>query len=56
MVVPSCGKRKGYVATFVERKTRLYIAIPMLDRIALSMEIAFGVAVPQYLPLCFDPP
>nr|WP_229523414.1 hypothetical protein [Paenibacillus farraposensis] len=33
------------MATFIERKTRLYTAIRMPDRTALSMEIAFGVAV-----------
>ncbi|MGZ0042324.1 IS30 family transposase [Paenibacillus ottowii] len=41
-------KSKGCVATFTERKTRLYTAIRMPDRTALSMEIAFGVAASQY--------
>lgn len=31
----------------IERKTRLYTAIKMPDRTALSMEIAFGVAASQ---------
>jgi IS30 family transposase len=47
-VVSGRGKSKGCVATFVERKTRLYNANRMPDRTALSMEIAFGVAVSQY--------
>jgi transposase, IS30 family len=47
-VVSGRGKSKGCVATFVERKTRLYTAIRMPDRTALSMEIAFGVAAGQY--------
>jgi transposase, IS30 family len=36
------------VATFVERKTRLYTAIQMPDRTALPMEITFGAASSQY--------
>jgi IS30 family transposase len=47
-VVSGRGKSKGCVATFIERKTRLYTAIQMPDRTALSMEIAFGVAASQY--------
>lgn len=47
-VVSSRGKSKGCVATFIERKNRLYTAIRMPDRTALSMEIAFGVAASQY--------
>ncbi|MET3208330.1 UNVERIFIED_CONTAM: IS30 family transposase [Paenibacillus sp. PvR008] len=47
-VVSDRGKSKGCVATFIERKTRLYTAIRMPDRTALSMEIAFGVAASQY--------
>jgi IS30 family transposase len=47
-VVSSRGKSKACVATLVERKTRLYTAIKMPDRTALSMEIAFGVAASQY--------
>jgi len=43
-IVSGGGKRKGCVATFIERKTRLYIAIPMPNRTALSMEIAFEAA------------
>lgn len=47
-VVSGRGKSKGCVAAFIERKTRLYTAIRMPDRTALSMEIAFGVAASQY--------
>lgn len=47
-IVSSRGKSKGCIATFVERKTRLYTAILMPDRTALSMEIALGVAISQY--------
>ncbi|WP_040759963.1 IS30 family transposase [Sporosarcina newyorkensis] len=39
-VVSGRGKAKGCVATFVERKTRLYLALPMPDRSASSMESA----------------
>ncbi len=39
-VVSSRGKSKGCVATFIERKTRLYTAIQMPDRTSLSIEIA----------------
>ncbi|MBB6020600.1 IS30 family transposase [Paenibacillus sp. JGP012] len=41
-------EKKGCVATLIERKTRLYTAILMPDRTALSMEIALGVAISQY--------
>jgi IS30 family transposase len=34
------GKSKGCLATFLERKTRWYIAIKMPDRTAVSMEAA----------------
>ncbi|GAK39565.1 transposase [Paenibacillus sp. TCA20] len=47
-VVSSRGKSKACVATFIERKTRLYTAIKMPDRTALSMEIAVGVAAAQH--------
>ncbi len=47
-VVSGRGKSKGCVATFIERKTRLYTAIRMPDRTALSMEIVFRVAASQY--------
>lgn len=53
-VVSGRGKSKGCVATFIERKTRLYTAIRMPDRTALSMEIAFGVAVSQYPSKAFQ--
>ena len=39
-VVSSRGKSKACVATFVERKTRWYRAIKMVDRTAASMEKA----------------
>ncbi|WP_405118005.1 hypothetical protein MHB43_22235 [Paenibacillus sp. FSL H8-0317] len=42
------GKSKGCVAAFIERKTRLYIAVLMPDRTALSMEIALSAAISQY--------
>jgi IS30 family transposase len=42
-VVSSRGKSKGFVATFAERKTRLYLAIKMPDRTAVSMKTAFGI-------------
>ncbi|MGE6578007.1 IS30 family transposase [Paenibacillus xylanexedens] len=47
-VVSGRGKGKGCVATLIERKTRLYTAVLMPDRTALSMEIALGVAISQY--------
>jgi len=47
-VVSSRGKSKACVATFVERKTRLYVALKMPDRTAHSMEVAFGVIASQY--------
>lgn len=53
-VVSDRGKSKGCVATFIERKTRLYTAIRMPDRTALSMEIAFGVAASQYPAMAFQ--
>jgi IS30 family transposase len=47
-VVSSRGKSKACVATFIERKTRLYTAIKMPDRTALSMEMAFAVVASPY--------
>lgn len=47
-VVSSRGKSKACAATFIERKTRLYVAVKMPDRTANSMEIAFGVVASQY--------
>lgn len=47
-VVSGRGKSKGCVAILIKRKTRLYTAILMPDRTALSMEIALGVAISQY--------
>jgi transposase, IS30 family len=40
-VVSGRGKSKGCVATFIERKTRYYVAIQMADRCAASMQAAF---------------
>ena len=37
-MVSSRGKSKGCLATFVERKSRLYTAFKMMDRSAKSME------------------
>ncbi|WP_136608251.1 IS30 family transposase [Paenibacillus dokdonensis] len=47
-VVSSRGNSKACAATFIERKTRLYVAVKMPDRTANSMEIAFGVVASQY--------
>jgi IS30 family transposase len=47
-VVSSRGKSRACAATFIERNTRLYLAIKMPDRTAHSMEIAFGVAAGQF--------
>jgi IS30 family transposase len=47
-VVSSRGKSRACAATFIERQTRLYLAIKMPDRTAHSMEVAFGVATSQY--------
>lgn len=40
-VVSGRGKSKGCVATFIERKTRYYVAVRMTDRCATSMQAAF---------------
>lgn len=48
------GKSKGCIATFIERKTRLYTAIHMPNPTALSMEIAFEVVATQYLSHAFQ--
>lgn len=42
-VVSSRGMSKACAATFIERKTRMYVAIKMPDRTAHSIEIVFGV-------------
>jgi IS30 family transposase len=47
-VVSSRGKSKACAATFIERKTRFYVAIKMPNRTAHAMEVAFGVAASQY--------
>lgn len=39
-VVSGRGKSKGCVATFVERQTRWYVEVKMIDRSADSMEAA----------------
>ena len=41
-VVSSRGKSKGCLATFVERKSRLYTALKMPDRTSVSMEKAIS--------------
>ncbi|MFF2017641.1 IS30 family transposase [Paenibacillus sp. NPDC058177] len=46
--VSSRGKSRACAATFIERKTRMYLALKMPDRTAHSMEIAFGVIASQY--------
>ncbi|MCG3402896.1 IS30 family transposase [Staphylococcus massiliensis] len=48
-VVSSRGKSKGCLATFVERKTRWYVALKMKDRSAASMEQAVS-ALHRQLP------
>lgn len=52
-VVSSRGKSRACAATFIERKTRMYLALKMPDRTALSMEIAFGVIASQYPQTAF---
>ena len=47
-VVSSRGKSRACAATFIERKTRLYLALKMPDRTAHSMELAFGVVASQF--------
>lgn len=47
-VVSSRGNSRACAATFIERKTRLYMAVKMPDRTAHSMEVAFGVVASQY--------
>lgn len=47
-VVSSRGKSKACVATFAERKTRLYLAVKMPDRTSTSLEKAFGVIAASF--------
>lgn len=47
-VVSSRGKSKACVATFAERKTRLYLAVKMSDRTSASLEKAFGVVADSF--------
>lgn len=47
-VVSSRGKSKACVATFAERKTRLYLAIKMPDRTSNSLEKAFGIIADSF--------
>lgn len=47
-VVSSRGKSKACAATFIERKTRMYLAVKMPDRTAHSMEVACGVIASQF--------
>ena len=49
-VVSGRGKTKACVATFVERKSRFYLAVPMTDRSAASMESVIQ-ALHLYFPL-----
>ncbi|WP_026831531.1 IS30 family transposase [Exiguobacterium undae] len=49
-VVSGRGKSKACIATFVERKSRFYLAVPMEDRSAQSMESAIQ-ALHLYFPL-----
>lgn len=53
-VVSSRGKSRACAATFIERKTRMYVALKMPDRTAHSMEVAFGVVASQYPPAAFQ--
>jgi len=46
-VVSGRGKSKACVATFVERKSRFYLALPITDRTAASMEGAVHGAFPE---------
>jgi len=47
-VVSSRGKSKACVATFAERKTRLYLALKMPDRTSTSMEMAVDALVQTF--------
>ena len=49
-VVSSRGKSKGCLATFVERKSRFYIALPMADRSKTSMLNSIKMLI-KVLPL-----
>lgn len=40
-IVSSRGKSRACAATFIERKTRMYMALKMPDRTAYSMKVAF---------------
>ncbi|MCM3342115.1 IS30 family transposase, partial [Paenibacillus sp. MER TA 81-3] len=53
-VVSSRGKSKACVATFIERKTRMYVALKIPDRTAYSMEVAWGVVASQYPKAAFQ--
>ncbi len=43
-VVSERGKSKACVATFIERKSRFYLALPIADRTTVSMEGAIHAA------------
>lgn len=47
-IVSSRGKSKACFATFIERKTRFYLATSMPDRTAASMEMAFKKTLGSY--------
>jgi IS30 family transposase len=53
-VVSSRGKSRACAATFIERKTRMYVALKMPDCTAHSMEVAFGVVASQYPQAAFQ--
>src|SRR5690554_3745605 len=53
-VVSSRGKSRACVATFIERKTRMYLALKMPDRTAHSIEVALGVIASQYPQAAFQ--
>lgn len=48
------GKSKACVATFIERKTRHYLALKIPDRTAYSMEVDFGVVASQFPQAAFQ--
>ncbi|MCK0473986.1 IS30 family transposase [Halalkalibacter sp. APA_J-10(15)] len=47
-IVSSRGKSKGCLATFAERKTRMYLAVKMKNRSSSSMETAILSMVDKY--------
>ena len=49
-IVSGRGKSRACMATFAERHTRMYIAIPMRDRTAISLSNAVRTLVAMYPP------